>query len=71
MEPENEKLFTVNEVVNILRVKHNKVYELIRNKELKAFRIGNHGRKSKYNRYHWRIREEDLVEFINHGANVK
>ena len=65
----NEQLLTVNEVVNILRLKHNKVYELIRNGEIRAFRIGRDNKKDKYNRHPWRIKESSLLDYINRGEN--
>ncbi len=68
---ELNKLLTVNEVVAILRVGHNKVYALIRSGKLPAFRLNGHGRKDKYNRKPWRIEEKDLAEFITAGSNVK
>ena len=47
------KIFTCEEVAKRYRVKIGTVWEWIRNKKLKAFRIGNR----------YRIREEALEEF--------
>lgn len=63
------KLLTVHEVMIILHVSHNTVYKLIRENKLKAFRLGRDGKKSKYNRRPWRIKEGDLAELIMKGHN--
>ena len=60
-----EILLTVDEVSTILRVGHNKVYELIRKKKIIAFRIDHHDRKDKYNRHPWRIKESELDKYIS------
>jgi excisionase family DNA binding protein len=69
MDLENEKFFTVNETANILRIKNSEIYKLIKNNKLKAYRINSHGKRDKYNRKPWRIREKDLMFFIRQGAN--
>lgn len=66
---ESEVTYTVTEITLLLKISHNKVYDLIREGKLKAFRIGHHGRKDKYNRRPWRIRQSDLIEFIQKGTS--
>jgi hypothetical protein len=53
-----------------LNLRRNKIYEYIRNGDLKAYRLGGHGRKDKYNRKQWRVKQEDLCEFLNRGLAV-
>lgn len=50
-------LFTVDEVTDILKVSRRTLYNYIKSGDLKAAKIG------KY----WRIRKEDLKEFIDKG----
>lgn len=71
MDLNNEKFYTINEVVTILKLKHNQVYKLIKDKKLQAYRIGATGKRNKYNRKPWRVREIDLAEFIKQGASYK
>ena len=52
-----EKVYTVYEVANILKVHYNTVYELIRQKKLKAIRIGTS----------YRITESYLNELIKNS----
>ena len=66
-----EKFLTIFEVTTILRLSRNTVYDLIHKGKLKAFRIDSKGRKGKYNRKPWRVKESDLAEFIMSGANHK
>ena len=63
MKPEEEremnKLLTVMEASNILRLRRNKIYKLIKANKIKASRIS----------CVWRIKEEDLIKFISSGEN--
>lgn len=52
------KVYTVAEVMEILQVTQRTVYAYIKNGNLKAVKLG------KY----WRIRHEDLKEFIEKGT---
>lgn len=47
-------LYTVDETAKILKVTRRTLYNYIKNSELKALKIG------KY----WRIRQSDLIEFL-------
>ena len=51
------KLYTVEEVTEILKVTQRTLYNYIKRRSLKAIKIG------KY----WRIKVEDLEDFINNG----
>lgn len=55
-------VYTVSEVAEILKVNKNYVYDLIRNKKLKALKLNS-----------YRIRHESLIEFLeqNDGQEVK
>lgn len=52
-------LYTVEEVREILKVTRRTLYNYIKNGDLKAIKIG------KY----WRIKKEDLAEFLDTGTN--
>lgn len=52
----SERLYTVEEVAEILRVSRNMVYRLIRERQLAMFRINDTG--------NWRISSARLNEFI-------
>lgn len=52
------KVYTLGEVVDILKVTRRTVYNYISSGNLKAAKIG------KY----WRVREEDLKEFTERGT---
>jgi excisionase family DNA binding protein len=60
-----EKLYTTQEVADILRVKINKVYEFIATGKLKAIKLGGDrdGEPEKSQR-HWRVTETALNEFL-------
>jgi excisionase family DNA binding protein len=49
-----EKLYTIQEVADILKVSKKSVYRYIKSGKLKAKKIGQ-----------WRIRKSDLEKFIN------
>ncbi len=66
-----DKIFTVNQVREMLNCSHQSVYDWINNGQLKAFRLGAKGNKNKYNRKHWRIAEKDLIAFMETGSSVK
>jgi excisionase family DNA binding protein len=53
----NQKLFTVNEVADFLKLDPNVIKRLLREKKLKGFKVtgGNH----------WRVSETDLQDYIN------
>ena len=61
------KLLTVNEAIEILRVRHSALYEYIYSGKLKAQRLGGDGGKHRFSRKPYRIWEADLIEFINSG----
>lgn len=48
------KCFTPKEVKEILNVKQAFVYELFNSKDFPSFKVG----------VHWRVREDDLIEWI-------
>ncbi len=48
------KCFTPNEVMEILHVERTFIYELFNSKEFPSFKVG----------VHWRVREDDLIEWI-------
>lgn len=54
MKTEAFKLYTVDEVTQILKVTQRTVYNYIKNGQLKAIKVG------KY----WRIRHSDLEDFL-------
>jgi len=66
-----DKLLTIAEVVQELRISRNKVYEFIHKGVLRAYRLNDVGRKRKYSRKPWRIKQSDLEEFVNRGINLK
>lgn len=49
-----QKLYTLQEIAEILKVSEKSVYRYIKSGKLKASKIGQ-----------WRIKEEDLNKFIN------
>lgn len=51
-------LYTIEEVTQILKVTQRTVYNFIKNGDLKAVKVG------KY----WRVRHEDLEEFLAKGT---
>lgn len=53
------KLYTIEEVSEILKVTPRTIYKFIKNEQLKAVKIG------KY----WRITDTALQEFINNGTS--
>jgi excisionase family DNA binding protein len=63
------KLLTISEVVSELRIGRNKVYEFIHKGVLRAYRLNEVGRKRKYSRKPWRVKQSDLEEFISRGSN--
>lgn len=54
------KLYTLQEVANILRVSRQTIYNYIGAKRLRATKYGNQ----------YRVTEEDLQEFIKNGRNL-
>lgn len=56
---ENFKLYTIDEIAEILKVTQRTVYNYIKSGSLKAIKIG------KY----WRVRHEDLAQFLETGTN--
>jgi len=56
-----EKLYTVNELCEYLKIKRSITLRWIRTGRLRAFKLGG-GRL-------WRIRERDLVNFIKGGGD--
>jgi len=48
-----EKILTIKEVAEFLKVSEKSIYRYIKNGKLKAVKIG-----------HWRIKKEDLNKFI-------
>jgi len=68
----NDKdIFKPSEVAEILGVTpYTVIYKYIGKGSLKAFKLGDGtGKRGKYR--HWRIRREDLLEFLNRSQNVK
>jgi len=59
VEPEVERLLTVTEVAQYLRLSNMTVYRLIRQGQLPAMRVGRS----------WRVREDDLTEFLAHAEH--
>ena len=57
---QREQNYTVKEIAEMLKLAEVSVYELIKTKKLRAFKIG--GTSA---RHHWRIRESDLKAFID------
>ena len=58
--PDKEKLLTVEEVADILRVSYRTVVRYIESGRLPASKIGV-----------WRIKQSDLDDFLNKTSNVK
>ena len=56
---ESFKLYTIDEIAEILKVTQRTVYNYIKSGSLKAIKIG------KY----WRVRHEDLALFLETGTN--
>jgi len=55
-----DKLLTIKEVAEILRVSERSVNRYIESKKLKASKIGQ-----------WRIKQSDLDEFLEKNLNIK
>jgi excisionase family DNA binding protein len=53
------KLYTINEIAEILRVTQRTIYNYIKEHELPAIKIGKH----------WRVRHEQLEQFLQKKAN--
>ena len=71
METKVDKLLTIAEVVEELRISRNKVYEFIHKGVLRAYRLDETGRKRKYSRKPWRVRQSDLEQFLARGSNAR
>ena len=56
---ENMKLYTLQEVADVLRVSRQTIYNYVTAKRLKASKIGKE----------YRVTEEDLQDFIKNGHN--
>lgn len=55
------KLFTTEEVAEILKVDVESVRRFISSERITAFKVGRE----------WRIKEEDLTKFIDSNSNIK
>ncbi|MBU1143354.1 MAG: helix-turn-helix domain-containing protein [Firmicutes bacterium] len=55
---EDPKLYTIEEITKILKISQRTLYNYIKNKSLKAVKIGKH----------WRVRQKDLQELIDKGT---
>jgi len=66
-----DRLLTIAEVVEELRISRNKIYEFIHKGVLRAYRLNETGRKRKYSRKPWRVRQSDLEQFLARGSNVR
>jgi len=55
-------LLTTRQVAEILQINIEIVYRYIQAGKLKAFKLGRNGNNT---HKHWRIKESDLMEFIN------
>ncbi len=55
-----DRVFTLKEVAEILKVSERTIFRYIHGGKLKATKIGN-----------WRIREEDLDEFLSPDTNKR
>lgn len=51
----NIKVYTVQEVKQILKISHNTILSMLKDGRLQGFKIGNY----------WRITEQSLLNFIN------
>ena len=60
MTADSMKLYTLQEVANILRVSRQTIYNYVTAKRLRAAKIGKE----------YRVTEEDLQEFIKNGRNI-
>lgn len=54
----SNKLLTVNEVANILRVSNMTVYRLVKGGQIPAIRVGKN----------YRIKESDVNDYLNRGS---
>ena len=52
------KLYTIDEVTEILKISQRTLYVYIKNKSLKAVKVGKD----------WRVRKNDLQDLIDHGT---
>lgn len=52
------RLYTIDEVTQILKISQRTLYVYIKNKSLKAVKVGKD----------WRIRKHDLQDLIEHGT---
>ena len=59
--PEETKLYTLQEVADVLRVSRQTIYNYVTAKRLKASKIGKE----------YRVTEEDLQDFIKNGRNAQ
>jgi len=57
---ENMKLYTLQEVADVLRVSRQTIYNYVTAKRLKASKIGKE----------YRVTEEDLQDFLKNGRNA-
>lgn len=57
---ENMKLYTLQEVADVLRVTRQTIYNYVTAKRLKASKIGKE----------YRVTEEDLQDFLKNGRNA-
>lgn len=57
---ENLKLYTLQEVADVLRVSRQTIYNYVTAKRLKASKIGKE----------YRVTEEDLQDFLKNGRNA-
>ena len=57
---ENMKLYTLQEVADVLRVSRQTIYNYVTAKRLKASKIGKE----------YRVTEEDLQDFLKKGRNA-
>lgn len=55
----SNKLLTVNEVAQILRVSNMTVYRLVKSKQIPAIRVGKN----------YRIKESDVEKYLNRGSD--
>jgi excisionase family DNA binding protein len=55
---ENLKLYTIDEISNILKVTRRTIYNYIKNNDLEAVKIGKL----------WRVKDSALQEFIDKGS---
>lgn len=65
-----EKLYTVVEAIEYLKISRNALYTYIRTGKIKANRIGDNTIKNKHNTHQWRIPESAIVEFVNKYGNT-